>query len=200
MPDRHTLLRMTQSADDGTDLDSLVRGRIRSLRLARGWTLDSLARRCDMSASTLSRIETGRRRVALDQLVPIARALDISLDQLVEPVGDEDVVIRPEGHASGDAITWLLSRDRADAGTVVAKMRLEPPAEWPTPRVHTGYEWFTVLSGSIRLTLGERIVYVQAGEAAEFSTMTPHAFCAHGATAEILTIFDREGERAHLPR
>lgn len=153
-----------------------------------------------MSASTLSRIETGGRRVALDQLVPIARALDVSLDQLVEPVGDGDVVIRPEAHASGDTITWLLSRDRADAGTVVAKMRLEPPAHWPAPRVHTGHEWFTVLSGSIRLTLGERIVYVQAGEAAEFSTMTPHAFCAHGGTAEILTIFDREGERAHLPR
>ncbi|AUH70339.1 MULTISPECIES: helix-turn-helix domain-containing protein [Gordonia] len=192
---------MTQELDrrSDPDLDALVRSRIRSLRLARGWTLDSLARRCDMSASTLSRIETGGRRVALDQLVPIARALGVSLDQLVEPVSDEDVVIRPEAHSAGDAITWLLSRDRADAGVVVAKMRLQPPAEWPTPRVHPGHEWFTVLSGSVRLALGERIIYVQAGEAAEFSTMTPHAFVAHGTTAEILTIFDRDGERAHLP-
>lgn len=188
------------SNSDTPDLDTLVRGRIRSLRLARGWTLDSLARRCEMSASTLSRIETGGRRVALDQLVPIARALDISLDQLVEPIGDEDVVIRPEGYSSGDAITWLLSRDRADAGTLVAKMRLQPPADWPEPRVHTGHEWFTVLSGSVRLALGDRIIYVEAGEAAEFSTMTPHAICAHGGVAEILTIFDREGERAHRQR
>lgn len=155
-----------------------------------------------MSASTLSRIETGGRRVALDQLVPIARALDITLDQLVEPIGDEDVVIRPEAHTSGDgdSITWLLSRDRAEAGVVVAKMRLRQPAQWPEPRVHPGHEWFTVLSGSVRLTLGERIIYVEAGEAAEFSTMIPHAFVAHGETADILTIFDREGERAHIPR
>ena len=187
---------MTQ---ESPDLDFVVRERIRSLRLARGWTLDSLARRCDMSASTLSRIETGGRRVALDQLVPIARALGVTLDRLVEAAGDDDVVIRPEAHADGDTITWLLSRDRAAAGVVVAKMRLEPPPVWPEVRVHSGHEWFTVLSGSIRLTLGERIVYVEAGEAAEFPTTTPHAFCAHGVTTEILTIFDREGERAHLP-
>jgi len=193
---------MTQEDVSSPDLDTLVRDRIRSLRLARGWTLDSLARRCDMSASTLSRIETGGRRVALDQLVPIARALDITLDQLVEPIGDEDVVIRPEAHTSGDgdSITWLLSRDRAEAGVVVAKMRLHQPTTWPEPRVHPGHEWFTVLSGSVRLTLGERIIYVETGEAAEFSTMIPHAFVAHGGTADILTIFDREGERAHLPR
>ncbi|NLD85503.1 MAG: helix-turn-helix transcriptional regulator, partial [Actinomycetales bacterium] len=192
---------MTQEDVSSPDLDTLVRDRIRSLRLARGWTLDSLARRCDMSASTLSRIETGGRRVALDQLVPIARALDITLDQLVEPIGDEDVVIRPEAHTSGDgdSITWLLSRDRAEAGVVVAKMRLHQPTTWPEPRVHPGHEWFTVLSGSVRLTLGERIIYVETGEAAEFSTMIPHAFVAHGGTADILTIFDREGERAHLP-
>lgn len=54
------------------DLDALVRQRIRSLREARGWSLDVLAARCFLSPSTLSRIETGHRRIALDQLVPIA--------------------------------------------------------------------------------------------------------------------------------
>ncbi len=88
----HMILLMTQEPD----LDAVVRQRIRGLRLARGWTLDALAARCFLSPSTLSRIETGHRRIALDQLVPIARALGTTLDQLVEPVDDEDVVIRPE--------------------------------------------------------------------------------------------------------
>ena len=79
---RHTLLRMTQ---DG-DLDALVRQRIRGLRTARGWSLDDLAARSYLSPSTLSRIETGHRRIALDQLAPIARALGTTLDQLVESV------------------------------------------------------------------------------------------------------------------
>jgi transcriptional regulator with XRE-family HTH domain len=65
------------------ELDALVRQRIRGLRMARGWSLDDLAARSYLSPSTLSRIETGHRRIALDQLTPIARALGITLDQLV---------------------------------------------------------------------------------------------------------------------
>ncbi|MDX6250369.1 MAG: hypothetical protein QOF10_3729 [Kribbellaceae bacterium] len=187
---------MTQEAA----LDSVIRQRIRGLRLARGWSLDALAARCYVSPSTLSRIETGHRRIALDQLVPIARALGTTLDQLVESAEDEDVVIRPEPEHSPGLTTWLLSRERALQGVSVAKMRIT--AERPTGadqlRVHPGHEWFTVLSGIARLQLGERTILVQAGDAAQFSTMVPHAIGAEGGPLEILTIFDHDGERAHL--
>ncbi|AMM19761.1 XRE family transcriptional regulator [Frondihabitans sp. PAMC 28766] len=180
-------------------LDEVVRQRIRSLRLARGWTLDTLAARCSLSASTLSRIETGHRRIALDQLVPIAAALGTTLDQLVEPDDDEDVVIRPEPEAQAGSTIWLLSRERDRRGVTIAKMRITPEREMSAPGVHPGYEWFTVLSGTIRLRLGERNILVREGQAAEFPTMTPHAILAHDGPAEILTIFDHDGERAHMP-
>ena len=77
------------------DLDAVIRARVRSLRLAHGWSLDALAARCDLSPSTLSRIETGHRRIAIDQLARIARALGTSLDQLVDLRSDDDVVIQP---------------------------------------------------------------------------------------------------------
>src|SRR5258708_14065385 len=96
---------MTQ---DG-DLDGLVRKRIRGLRVARGWSLDDLAARCYLSPSTLSRIETGHRRIALDQLAPIARALGTTLDQLVESGDDEDVVIRPHRDERPGMTTCRLS-------------------------------------------------------------------------------------------
>ncbi len=96
------------------ELDAVVRQRIRGLRLAKGWTLDALAARCYLSPpSTLSRIETGHRRVALDQLVPIARALGTTLDQLVEPADDTDVVIRPQPHTVEGMTMWLLSRENS---------------------------------------------------------------------------------------
>ena len=182
------------------DVDAIVRQRIRSLRLARGWTLDSLAARCGLSPSNLSRIETGRRRIALDQLVPIARALGTTIDQLVEPPDEAGVVIRPEPVCGTPGVTsWLLSRERFLNGVSVAKLRIT--AERPTGpdqlRVHPGHEWFTVLSGTAELHLGERTILVQEGHAAEFSTMTPHVIAAHGAAVEILSILDHEGERAH---
>jgi transcriptional regulator with XRE-family HTH domain len=188
---------MTQ---DG-ELDELVRKRIRGLRAARGLSLDDLAARCYLSPSTLSRIETGHRRIALDQLAPIARALGTTLDQLVETVDDEDVVIRPQRDVVRGVTTWLLTRDPGPYGVMVAKMRItrpEPVRGVVELRVHPGKDWFTVLSGTIVLLLGERTILVEAGQAAEFSTMTPHAFGARGGPADVLCMFDHDGQRTHL--
>jgi transcriptional regulator with XRE-family HTH domain len=187
----HTILPMTQ---DG-ELDALVRQRIRGLRVARGWSLDELASRSYLSPSTLSRIETGHRRIALDQLAPIARALGTTLDQLVESGRDEDVVIRPHHDDLRGMTTWLLSRE--GAGMTVAKMRVDRPAPADL-RVHPGRDWLLVLAGTVVLRLAERTIVVKTGEAAEFSTMVPHAFGSAGAPAEVLCIFDHEGERSHL--
>jgi len=180
-------------------LDSAVRQRIRVLRQARGWTLETLAARSFVSISTLSRIETGQRRIALEQLVTIAQALGTTLDQLVEPDDDDDVVIRPEAEVMDGATIWLLSREQDRRGVTIAKMRINPDRDLDGLQVHPGYEWFTVLDGVIHLQLGERTIEVGEGQAAEFSTMTPHAVRAHGGSAEILTILDREGNQAHLP-
>jgi len=175
-------------------VEALVRQRIRGLRVARGLSLDEMAARCLLSPSTLSRIETGHRRIALDQMAAIARALGTTLDQLVESDADDDVVIRPHRNEERGIITWLLSRH---SNQTAAKMRVtrEVPEDL---RVHPGRDWFTVLSGTIELRLGERTILVGTNEAAEFSTMIPHAFGAHGGPAEILCILDHDGERSHL--
>jgi transcriptional regulator with XRE-family HTH domain len=180
-------------------LDGLIRQRIRGLRLARGWSLDALAARCYLSPSTLSRIETGHRRIALDQLVSIARALGTTLDQLVESGDDGDVVIRPQRDEAHGVTTWMLSPDRAPHGMTVAKMRLTAPLR-PAGElgVHPGRDWFTVLSGTARLQLGDRVILVEPGQAAEFSTMIPHAIGAHDGPVEVLIILDHDGERSHL--
>jgi transcriptional regulator with XRE-family HTH domain len=183
------------------DLDGLVRKRIRGLRAARGWSLDDLAARCYLSPSTLSRIETGGRRIALDQLAPIARALGTTLDQLLESADDDDVVIRPQRDVVRGVTTWMLTREPGPHGISVARMRItkpEPGRGTNELGVHPGRDWFTVLSGTIALLLGERTILVQAGQAAEFSTMIPHAFGARDGPAEILCIFDHDGQRTHL--
>lgn len=193
----HTILRMEQEPD----LDALVRQRIKGLRLARGWSLDALAARCHLSPSSLSRIETGHRRIALDQLTAIARALGATLDQLVESVEDDDVVIKPERDEARGMTSWMLTRERAPHGVTVARIRFSKRpkrAEAQPLGVHPGRDWFTVLSGTARLQLADRVILVKAGQAAEFSTMVPHAISAHEGPVEIIAILDRDGERAHL--
>ena len=58
------------------------------------------------------------------------------------------------------------------------KVRVTPSDHPPEQRVHPGHDWFFVLEGRVLLRLGEREIVVEAGEAAEFSTMTPHAVTA----------------------
>ncbi|MFE6906673.1 helix-turn-helix domain-containing protein [Streptomyces erythrochromogenes] len=174
--------------------------RIRSLRKARGWSLDNLAERAGISPSQLSRIETGHRRLSLDQLTAIAEALGKSLDELVESPDDSDVVIRPERDERRGLTTWLLSKNDGPHGLTVGKMRITDQAGDVSPDdlgVHPGRDWFTVLSGTVVLYLGERVIRVEAGQAASFSTMTPHTLRSDRGPAEILIILDHEGKRSH---
>ncbi|MET8869389.1 XRE family transcriptional regulator [Nonomuraea sp. NPDC004580] len=185
---------MTQDDDD---LDSLVRKRIRALRVAQGWSLEELAARARLSQSTLSRIENGQRRLALDSLVTLARALDTSLDQLVETAGD-DVISNPMIDAPHQLMRWPV---KADPGLSVVRQRItEPPPDNPARmRAHPGREWLVVLSGTAVLLLGNRRLRVETNQAAEFPTMLPHAIGAEGRPCEILGIFDRDARRGHRP-
>lgn len=183
---------MTQ--EDG-QLDSLVRRRIRALRVAQGWSLEELATRANLSQSSLSRIENGQRRLALDQLVTLARALDTTLDQLVENAAD-DVVISPMIDATHGSMRWPV---KGDPGMSVMRQRMtQPPPDNPSRmRAHPGREWLVVLSGTAVLMLGNRRYRIETNQAAEFPTMMPHAIGAEGGPCEILGIFDRDARRGH---
>ena len=178
------------------EIEQVVRTRLRSLRNTLGLSLDELAARANLSPSTISRVETGKRTISLDVLLPLAGALQVGLDALLDMSGDDDVVIRPVPSSSGERTTWLLGR--ATGNTVAIKLRLEPTDRVPQQRVHPGHDWFVVIEGRVRLLLGEREIMVETGEAAEFATMTPHACAASGGPAELIMIFDRDGQRAHV--
>lgn len=178
-----------------SEIEQTVRTRLRGLRTAQSLSLDELAERSHLSASTISRIETGKRAISLDVLLPLARALRTDVETLLAEDVDEDVVIRPEPNRQGGRTTWMLSS--ATGATSAMKMRIEPSARVPQQQVHPGHDWFFVLEGRVRLHLGERVITVEEGEAAEFETMTPHAVTAEGGPAEVIMIFDREGHRVH---
>lgn len=175
-------------------LDSLVRKRIRALRVAQGLSLEELAKRVHLGQSSLSRIENGQRRLALDQLVALARALDTTLDQLVENAV-EDVVIGPMNHGV-NGLSWPMKGDPAMS---VMRRRLTgpPPDNSARMRAHPGREWLVVLSGTATLLLGDRSFRVDTNRAAEFPTMMPHAIGAEGRPCEVMFIYDRDARRGH---
>ena len=191
LPLMHTLLLMPQGTPE---LDDLVRKRLRALRLAQGLTLDDLAGRTHLSASTLSRIENGGRRLALDQLVDLSRALDTSLDELVA-VQDAQVVSNPVKDHGMDALRWSMRRS---PDTVILRRRVtDPPPDPSRMRAHTGQEWLVVLSGTLILQLGGQRHRITRDQSAEFDTLVPHAFGAEGGPADVLLVVDRAARRGH---
>lgn len=186
---------------DETDrtLDA-VGPRLKQLRQRRDSTLSEVARETGISTSTLSRLEAGLRRPTLEQLLPLARAYGVTLDELVgaPPTGDPRVNLRPIAGSGGATILPLTNRP---GGVQAYKFVLPAGRDDAEPelRTHEGYDWAFVLNGRLRLVLGEHDLILGPGEAAEFDTRTPHWF---GATSsgpvEFLSLVGKQGERAHV--
>ncbi|HEY0471489.1 MAG TPA: XRE family transcriptional regulator [Kribbella sp.] len=173
--------------------------RLRMLRQQRGTTLTQLSVSTGISVSTLSRLESGQRRPTLELLLPLARAHQVQLDELVDapPTGDPRIHARPIKR-QGAVIIPLTRRP----GGLQAYKQIVPegwPGGEPNQRTHEGYDWIYVLSGRVRLLLGEQDLVLGEGEVAEFDTRIPHWFSNPGpGSAEMLCLYGPQGERLHV--
>jgi transcriptional regulator with XRE-family HTH domain len=181
--------------DDMGGLDaSAVGRRLKRIREARGVTLTAVAADTGISKSTLSRLETGQRRPTLELLLALSRTYRVPLEELVgaPDVGDPRVRLKA-GEVKGRLVIPLT---RQPDGMQAWKIVIPATKVVPEPRAHDGHEWIYVLSGKMRLVLGDADWILGAGEIAEFDTQVPHWFgSASGSVCEILSIFSRPGER-----
>jgi transcriptional regulator with XRE-family HTH domain len=175
-----------------TALDQ-VGPRLQRLRKQRGITLTSLSAATGISKSTLSRLETGQRRPSLEVLLPLAQAYRVPLDDLVGAPEVGDPRIRPKPRRVNGRTVLPLT---GPGGVQAWKIVIPASQSRPHPRAHDGFEWLYVLSGRMRLILGDQDLVLGVGEAAEFDTQVPHWFGSAGdGPAEVLSIFGRPGEK-----
>jgi transcriptional regulator with XRE-family HTH domain len=171
--------------------------RLKQLRVQRGATITSVAAATGISKSTLSRLETGQRRPSLELLLPLAQAYHVPLDDLVgaPEVGDPRIRLKPQ-RVKGRTVIPLT---RHPGGMQAWKIVIPTSKVNPELRAHEGHEWLYVLSGRMRLVLGDHDLVLGPGEVAEFDTQVPHWFGSTGdRPAEVLSLFGRHGERMHV--
>jgi transcriptional regulator with XRE-family HTH domain len=181
------------------DVLEAVGPRLRMLRAERKTTLAQLSESTGISVSTLSRLESGQRRPTLELLLPLARAHQVQLDELVDapPTGDPRIHAKPiKRHG-----TIHIPLSRRPGGLQAFKQIV--PEGWPggevVQKTHEGYDWVYVLSGRIRLVLGDKDFMLAEGEVAEFDTRVPHWFGNPGpGPAEMLCLYGPQGERMHV--
>jgi transcriptional regulator with XRE-family HTH domain len=187
----------TSAAAIATALDQ-VGPRLKRLRTQRRLTLVAVARTTGISKSTLSRLENGARRPTLELLLALSHAYRVPLDDLVgaPEEGDPRIRLKP-GRVKGRTVIPLT---RQPDGTQAWKILIPTSKITPEPRAHDGHEWIYVLSGHLRLVLGDRDWVLGPGEVATFDTQVPHWFGSTGDDpVEILSIFGRPGERMSVP-
>jgi transcriptional regulator with XRE-family HTH domain len=174
-----------------------VGGRLKRVRAQRGMTLTEVSTATGISKSTMSRLETGQRRPTLELLLALSHVYRVPLDDLVAaPVqGDPRIRLKPSRVKGRMVIPLTQQPDGTQAWKIVV------PSSKVTPelRAHDGHEWIYVLSGHLRLVVGDEDWVLGPGEVAQFSTQVPHWFGSTGEeAAEILSIFSRPGERMNV--
>ncbi|GAA4564338.1 helix-turn-helix domain-containing protein [Planotetraspora kaengkrachanensis] len=191
-------------ADELASVLTAVGPRLRALRRERDTTLAQLSETTGISLSTLSRLESGQRKPTLELLLPLARAYGVQLDELVGApmTGDPRVHMRPFTRHGRTFVPLTRHFGGLHAYKAIIPAGCGEPGEPEQEleqKVHEGYEWLYVLSGRLRLVLGEHDLVLTAGEAAEFDTRTPHAFANAGPRpVEVLMLFGPQGERLHV--
>ncbi|KUN80884.1 helix-turn-helix domain-containing protein [Streptomyces griseoruber] len=157
-----------------------VAPQLRSLRRRAALTLEAAARAAGLSPAHLSRLETGQRQPSLPMLLALARVYGTTVSELLgETVADRDAVVRAAGMEPTRAGGWTYWQAGASGrGMQALRVRIPHGSQGDIVRVHPGEEWLHVLTGRLRLRLGDTVHLLGPGDSAHFDSLTPHRLAA----------------------
>ena len=171
---------------------------VRMLRRERGWTLEALAERAEMTKSYLSKVERGHSTPSIAVAMKLAKALGVDVGELFgDPEGADPIeVSRASGRDLDEAVTppggsTYLGLAPRIAGKQMMPFVLYPPrtAARCTFKEHHGDEFVVVLSGEVELRFPDRVERLAAGDSAYFRGGVPHYLRSLGPEpAEVLAV------------
>ncbi|MFI9645424.1 helix-turn-helix domain-containing protein [Streptomyces sp. NPDC052040] len=168
-----------------------VAPQLRALRRRASLTLEAAAGAAGLSPAHLSRLETGRRQPSLPMLLTLARIYGTTVSELLgETVADRDAVVRAPAMEPTRAGGWTYWQAGAPGrGMQALRVHIPHGTQGDIVRVHPGEEWLYVLTGRLRLRLGDTVHLLDPGDSAHFDSLTPHRLAAadHGG-ADLLFV------------
>jgi transcriptional regulator with XRE-family HTH domain len=199
--------------------------RLRAIRLRRGVGLRELARRLDLSPSSISQIETGKIRPSVRTLYALAAEFGVTVDELLFD-GTSSSGSRPAVGVRGGGAEPGLVVQRADERPAIqlnSGVRWERLMFWGDEDVefleatyepggasspdhafmrHNGHEFGFVLSGALSVVVGFDEFVLEAGDSITFPSSTPHRLSNDGTSAvrAVWVVRGRRGpEGGHEP-
>jgi len=180
--------RASASAKPAEAINRDLGSRVRHLRNARGWSLESLANASGVSRSMLSQIEREKANPTLAVTLRIARAFGLSLGELLEMPGASTTVnvIRAEDHA------YHYRSDKDCRIRTLSPLNLEKDVEFYEVRLQSGgalrssahfdgtREFITVNKGRILVESAGDSEKLNTGDSASYRSDVPHAIVNAG--------------------
>jgi transcriptional regulator with XRE-family HTH domain len=176
-----------EGAGIGDDLGAADLGRrvgenLRTKRKSRGMSLDDLAKASGVSRAALSQVETCKTNPTVGLLWKIAVGLGVPFQDLLgEPARGAMILRRGDAQVLRSLDGKLESRPLAPAGAnpmvELYELRLGPRAAHASEAHAAGTnELLVVLSGALRLRLGDDVYDLGAGDSVSFAADRPHVY------------------------
>jgi transcriptional regulator with XRE-family HTH domain len=169
-------------------------GRVRHLRTARGWSLESLASASGVSRSMLSQIEREQANPTLAVTIRIARAFGLSLGELLEMPGAASAVnvVRANDHAfhyrsDQDCRIRTLSPLNLEKDVEFYEVRLQPGGALRSSAHFEGTrEFLTVQKGRIRIESADDAEELADGDSASYRADVRHSMVNTGKSEAVV--------------
>ena len=162
--------------------------KLRRLRLQRGLTQEELANRCELSKSFISLLERDLTSPSLDTLSDLLETLGSDLPTFFREAdermvfGEEDIFVKEDPEGLRGMIKWLIpSAQKNQMEPILVEMA--PGGETDEDDPHEGEEFGYVLSGTLRIVLGDRVERVRKDESFYFRPTAPHKLVNAGKSA-----------------
>ena len=179
------------------DAPSELGPRLRATRLARGIGLRELARRLDLSPSSISQIETGKIRPSVRTLYALASEFGVTVDEILfnEPAPPDGgaparaepglAIQRAEERPAiqlNSGVRWERLMFWGDEDVEFLEATYEPGGASSEDALvrHNGHEFGHILSGTLRVVVGFDEYVLGPGDSITFPSSTPHRLINDG--------------------
>ncbi len=165
-----------------------IGAKIKRLRLQRGLTQEELADRCELSKGFISLLERDLTSPSIATLTDVLECLGTDLNNFFSEKAQEKVVfgagdmyVKEDEETLRGTITWLVpSAQKNRMEPILVEMEAGGSTGEDDP--HEGEEFGYVLSGSVRIVLGDRVIRARREESFYFQPTERHRIENAGKT------------------
>lgn len=193
------------ASSDGSDNASELGPRLRAIRLRQGIGLRELARRLELSPSSISQIETGKIRPSVSTLYALASEFGVTVDELLfegpRQLRGSAAKSMPDPRSLNEPKLTVQRADERPAINLSSGVKWERLMLWADEDVefleaiyepggasspddsfvrHSGHEFGVVLSGTLRVIVGFDEFVLDPGDSITFPSTTPHRLINDG--------------------